>query len=170
MTVRETLHEMPEHTMDVAQLVTLRDGGGLVLLPDNVSVVNDRLIAGFRPDAQALRVAAREAGVPVELVTPPGAQPGVYSEKAADWVLPVVLAVPGTVVAQLVANELQRRIDRYRHGRAGQMPTARYREVVIDERERVQMREIEGPADDVFDWLRERSGLPPARPGDQVDE
>lgn len=170
MTVRETVHAAPEHLADVAQLVTLRARGGLVLLPDTVSVVNDRVIAGFGPDAQALRVAAREVGMSVELLTPPGAQPGVYSEKAADWVLPVVLSVPGTLVAQLVANELQRRIDRYRGGRTCQIPTARYREVVIDERERVQMREIEGPADDVVDWLRERSGLPPARSDEQDEE
>jgi hypothetical protein len=129
--------------------------GGLVLLPDEVSEVEGERVASFREAAQALRVGAKEAGIPVELVAPPGARLGVYRERAADWVLPYVLSIPAGVVIGLIVNEIQRVLDAAR--RSGQaIPTFRFREVVIEDG-RTTVRELSGPADEVLSTLRERT-------------
>ena len=85
--------------------------GGLVLLPDDVSEVEGELVASFRESAQALRVGAKRAGVPVEFAAPPGARLGVYRERAAEWVLPYVLSIPTGVAIGLIVNEFQRVLD-----------------------------------------------------------
>jgi hypothetical protein len=129
--------------------------GGLVLLPDDVSDVEGETVASFREAAQALRVAAKEAGLPAELVAPPGARLGVYRERAAEWVLPYVLSIPTGVVIGLIVNEIQRVLDAAR--RSGQaMPTFRFREVVIEDG-RTTVRELSGPADELLSTLRQRA-------------
>jgi hypothetical protein len=134
---------------------------GLVLLPDEVSTVGGALVAGFRSDAQALRVAALERNVPVEVALPAGAQPGQYTEHAADWVLPLILGVPTSIVTSLIATHIQRRLDAWRSTGSTKLPTVRYREVTYNQTDgNTKVREIEGPADEVLIWLRdERDGI-----------
>ena len=116
------------------------------------------LIGGF-PEAQGLRVAAIEQDVPVELALPAGAKPGYYSEHAADWVLPLILGVPTSVVSSLIATYLQRRLDTWRSGGGERPPTARYREAIIDSPSGpVHIREIEGPPEAVLEWLSQERG------------
>jgi hypothetical protein len=127
---------------------------GLVLIPDTISEVSGRPVAGFRPDAQALRVLAAEAGIEVELAHPDDVEPGIYSEHDADWVLPLMLELTNGVTAGLVANYLQRRLDEWRGHNSG-TPTARHREVISDGDSKI-VRELEGPAPEVIDWLRSK--------------
>lgn len=136
---------------------------GLVLLPDDVSLVGTEQIAGFRHDTQALRVAALDHDVPVQLELPSGSKAGQYTERSADWVLPLILGVPSSIVASLVATHVQRRLDSWRSKGSSLTPTVRYREVVVsnDAEGAYVVREIEGPADEVIAWLREeRGGIP----------
>ncbi len=137
----------------------------LVLLPEQVTKANGELFASFREDAQGLRVHGAEAGLDVRLHTPPGARLGVYREHAADWVLPLLAFACGAannVVWNLVANEIQRRLDHWREGGSGPAPVVRYRETVI-EKERMYVREIDGPAEEMVTWLRQ--GTPAVGPG-----
>ena len=141
---------------------------GLVLFPDEISVVGGEEVAGFRPEAQALRVEAMREGVEVELAVPGGVRPGIYSEHAADWVLPLVLEVPNSIVAGLIANYLQRRFDAWRLSRGSHVPTARYRDLEHQTAEgtTTRIREIEGPAPEVIEWLRSGAGEIPVPPSD----
>lgn len=151
--------EPGEHLPPAAELAKLVGEDRLVLLPDQVVAAGDERIAGFRPESKALRVDALDAGLEVDLVVPAGARAGEYSEHAADWVLPLILSVPGSAIGILVANEIQRRLDAWRAARkAAPTPIARFREVVIDQDQRTMRQiEIEGPADDLAEWLRSRS-------------
>jgi hypothetical protein len=156
MTVCKTVGAAPDH-LDVSEL-TGRQKDALVLLPDTLTRVDDQEVAGFRAGAQELRVHASREGIPVDIVVPDGARAGRYSEHAADWVLPLILGVPAAAVAQLIANEVQQRIDAWRQQGRTRMPTLRYREVVIDKTaQRATLRELEGPADEVADWVRRRA-------------
>lgn len=143
---------------------------GLVLLPDKISVVGGEEVAGFRPDAQALRVEAMREGVEVELALPDGVRPGFYNEHAADWVLPFVLEVPNSVVAGLIATYLQRRLDAWKSSRNSRMPTVRYRDVERQTADgTTRIREIEGPAPEVIDWLRSGArGMPSSDPSQEI--
>jgi hypothetical protein len=152
MAVEEKTGPAPQYLQSLA---TSAPGEGLVLYPDQISTVGDDQVAGFRPDAQALRVAALEQEIPVEIVTPDGTRKGVYDEHAADWVLPL-LEVPSGVVAALVANYLQKRLDGWRARHGKRSPTVRYRELEASEGDTsLRVREIEGPCEEVIDWLRE---------------
>jgi hypothetical protein len=159
MAIRKSVGPGPEH-LDADELISRRREDALVLLPDTLSPIDGQMVAGFREGAQALRVRAKQEGVPVEIVVPKGAQPGHYSEHAAEWVLPLILGVPVAAVAQLIANEIQRWIDEWRaHGRS-HTPILRYRELVVDEATRTtSVRELEGPADEVADWIAQRPAL-----------
>jgi hypothetical protein len=129
----------------------------LVLLPEQVTESNGEVFASFREDAQALRVHGAEAGLDVRLHAPPGARLGVYREHAAEWVLPLLAFAGGTtynIVCNLVANEIQRYLDRWRDSGSGREPVVRYREAVI-EKDRVRVREIDGPASEMIAWLKE---------------
>jgi hypothetical protein len=96
----------------------------------------------------------------VEVVVPDGARPGHYSEHAAEWVMPLILGVPAATVAHLIANEIQRWIDAWRDEGRSRTPTVRYREVIVDEAtQRTTIRELEGPADEVADWIGRRAAL-----------
>jgi hypothetical protein len=158
MAVGKSVYLAPEHLN--ASGLAGRHHGALVLLPDTLSSVDGRLVAGFREGAQALRVRAKQEGVPVEVFVPDGARPGHYAEHTADWVLPLILGVPASVVALLVANEIQRWIDEWRDQGRSRIPTPRYREAVVDEAtRRTTVRELEGPADEVADWIVRRAAL-----------
>lgn len=137
------------------------DADKLVILPDQVDESNDELIAAFRRDAQEIRVTGKEAGLEVELYSPPGARLGVYEEHAADWILPALASFPLSVAGTLVANLIQARIDAWKTDDVDgqEMPVVRYRELDIDG-DQTRLHEIEGPADQVRDILRDRaSGL-----------
>jgi hypothetical protein len=89
---------------------------------------------------------------------PEGARPGHYAEHGADWVLPLILGVPVGVVAQLIATEIQRWIDEWRDQGRSRMPLLSYREAVINRAKgTTTVRELEGPADEVADWLARRA-------------
>jgi hypothetical protein len=159
MAIRKTVHPAPEH-LDAGELVRLRGEDALVLLPDTLSPVNGQMVAGFRERAQALRVRAKQEGVPVEVIVPEGARPGQYSEHAAEWILPLILGVPAATVAQLIANEIQRWIDEWHEQGRSRTPTLRYREVLVDDAtQKTTVRELEGPADEVADWIARRPAL-----------
>jgi hypothetical protein len=131
----------------------------LVLFPDTVSLVQGELVAGFRGGSQELRVHAKRAGLDVELVVPEGAKPGQYSEHDADWVLPLILSVSTGVVSSLIATRVQAWIDQSSERGWSRMPTVRVREVIVDdETSKVEVREVEGPADEIVGWLLEREG------------
>lgn len=128
-----------------------------MLFPDTVSPVQGELVAGFRAGSQELRVHAKRAGLDVELVIPEGAKPGQYSEHNADWVLPLILSVPAGVVSSLIATRVQAWIDQSTKRGWSRMPTVRFREVIVeDETLKVEVREVEGPADEIVGWLLER--------------
>jgi hypothetical protein len=63
-----------------------------------------------------------------------------------------MLELTNGVTAGLVANYLQRRLDEWQ-GRNSGTPTARHREVISDGDSTI-VRELEGPAPEVIDWLR----------------
>jgi len=128
---------------------------GIAVLPESVTEIDGNLVAGFRPDMQAIGVLAAEAGVAVELLLPDGAEPGLYSEHDADWVLPLFLELSNGVTAGLIANYLQRLYDEWR-GRNSGMPTVRHREVISAPDGTEVVRELEGPAPEIIEWLRDR--------------
>jgi hypothetical protein len=169
MAIRKTVHPAPQH-LDAAELVRRRREGALVLLSDTLAPVRGQTVAAFREEAQPLRVRARQEGVPVDVVVPEGAQLGLYSEHAAEWVLPLILEVPAGAVAQLIASEIERWIDEWRQQGRSRTPTLRYREVIVDEAtHRTLVRELEGPADEVADWIARRPALG-ASGGPEEDE
>jgi molybdopterin-biosynthesis enzyme MoeA-like protein len=161
-----------EASDDITALAAGRSASeGLVLLPDVLSPIDGELIGGFRPPAQALRVSALKRGIPVELALPEGAKAGFYSEHTADWVLPLILGVPTAIVASLVATQLQRGLDAWRSRGTARVPTVRYREAITEGREdRTYVREIEGPADAVLEWLKEERGAVPEIEAGDDDE
>ena len=146
------------------ELEKLGSEADLVLLPDVIDSGKDGDFAGFRDEAQALRVEARAEGLTVLMYHPEGTGLAVYREHAADWVLPVVLAVasvPLSVISGLIVNRIQRAIDR------GQVEPATkliYREAVVIDGN-AHLRQIEGTPEDVARFLRERAQLEP--PPDQ---
>jgi hypothetical protein len=169
----ETFERAPaEHLPPAAALAKLVAEDRLVLLPDQVIEVGDERIAGFRPESKALRVDALDARLEVDLVVPAGARAGEYTEHAADWVLPLILSVPGGAIGTLVANEIQRRLDAWRAARKqAPTPTARFREVVIDQDlQTLRQIEIEGPADELAEWLRSRSPGEPVPAAAELSE
>lgn len=98
-------------------------------------------------------MAAAEVGVYVTVATPEGAVAGAYAEHAADWVLPLVLSVPVNVVSNLVYDLLKDWLGRRAEGE--RIPTARFRELIV-EGDKVIQRELEGPADEIMQWLCDR--------------
>ena len=150
--VSDTYAEPPATWPDAPELLARANSGVLLLLPEQTQVEDNTTIAPFRSYAQDLRVLAREQGHSAELVVPEGARPTIYSEHAADWVLPVVFSVPATVAANLIAEWIDRRLRG--RGRDEATPVARYREARIVGNQ-FKVREIEGPADKVRDMLRD---------------
>lgn len=161
MTISEQTIPVPDFWPPASELSGRTREGSLVLLPDDVRELDGQLTASFRESAQNLSVRARSEGVTVEFVAPPGAERGMYRERAADWVLPWILSVPTGVAIGLIVNEIQRAIDAARAAKQA-VPTIRFREVVIEDG-RTTARELTGPADEVRDVLSRRleSGRPP---------
>lgn len=134
-----------------AELAERGASADLLILPEETRDREGATVAPFRAYAQELRVVAREGGMRAELVVPEGSQVAVYSEHAAEWVLPVVFGVPASVVASLVANWIQARLDSRRRG--APMPTVRYCQAELAG-DQVRVREVEGPADAVIAVLQ----------------
>jgi hypothetical protein len=154
MTVTERLIDPPAHWPDTDALRAAASEDSFVLLPDDLRRVDGKLTAFFRTDAQALRVRAAAAGLRPVLLKPDDAQVAGYSEYAADWVLPVIVAAALTVPMNVLADVIHDEISNKPNTTA---TIVRYREVVLDG-DRAQLREIEGPAADIERLLRERGG------------
>jgi hypothetical protein len=152
--VSEQTSPVPAFWPSATDLAARADGGGLVFLPDDVREVDGQLTASFRESAQNPRLRAQSNDIPVEFVTPPDAQLGMYRERAAAWVLPWILSVPSGVVIGLIVNELQRAIDRARSAKQA-IPSVRFREVII-ENGRTTARELSGSAEELRDLLASR--------------
>lgn len=155
--VEEQFQSAPAQVAALA--VRHREARGLVLLPESLAPRDGVVVAGFREDAQELRVAALERGIDVSIAIPDGARPGVYHEHTADWVLPLVLSVPSQILASLFVKLVEKRIDAWQSSRP---MIAKYQEVVIT-RDETAIRSVELPAPDLLVWLREReraSGAP----------
>jgi hypothetical protein len=164
----DRIRPAPAHWPSVAKLEELAAGGALVMLPDRVDELDCEMRASFRDEAQAVRVAAQEQGLEVVLAVPPGARPALLREHDASLVLGAVLSVPTGVAAVVLANEIQRHLDKWRGGReaAGRQDadrrssfTVRALEVVIKDDE-ARVREIEGPAEEVIKLLRAEAEAP----------
>jgi hypothetical protein len=162
--VRDVVQQMGEAGEEQVDVVEARAAfAGVVVLPDSIVSDGDVQVAGFREDTQALRVAAMDAGLEVDLAVPDGAQRGVYSEHDADWVLPVVAFLgsgAASVGWNLVANVIQRKLDGVRGAGQTRTPVVRYRELQRSPEKGWRLRVIEGPADAVVECLRE-SDAPP---------
>jgi hypothetical protein len=158
MAVKQTYSEAKEGWPTAEELPERLEAGKLMILPDQIDESNGELIAAFRRDAQEIRVTGKEAGLEIELYSPPGARLGVYEEHAADWILPAVASFPPSIAGTLVANLIQARIDagKANDDKAQDMPVVRYRELDMDG-DHTRLREIEGPADQVRDILRDRA-------------
>lgn len=129
---------------------------GIVFLPDSLSEVRGELTAGFRPETQAMRVAAMETGASAQLALPEGSKPGHYSENSDEVILPLVLNVPFSVFSSLVVAYVQHLIEKRRNlGR--ETRTIRYREVRKEGDSFVE-KEIEGPPSDVMAWIEGQAG------------
>jgi hypothetical protein len=150
----ERIVDAPDHWPVAEELERRASGDVLVILPEEVGEVDGKLTAFFRPEAQALRAKAMQAGLTPLMLAPEGAEVAGYSEFAADWVLPVIVAASLAIPAQIVADVLVDRIAEAGHG-PGAPLIVRYREAVTDQK-RVCVREIEGPAQEVERLLRER--------------
>jgi hypothetical protein len=152
MAIQEIVRPGPDFLDD---LVHPEDNDGLILYPDRVETHGGDLIAAYRPDAQALRILAAKRGVTVVIAGPEDAKKAIYSEHAADWVLPLI-DIPTGVVAALMADYLKARLKAWKEGsQERRSPLVRYREVDRSPDGQSQVREIEGPAEDVMAWLRE---------------
>jgi hypothetical protein len=155
MAVDERIKQVPSFVEDL--VAARRPTPGLVLFPDELSEVGGESVAGFRPDAQVLRVIAIDNDIPVDLAIPAGSRAGIYVEHDADWVLPLVLSVPSQVAAALIVAYLERRLEGWREGHETRTPTVRYREVIVESEASVtKVREIEGSAPEVIEWLTTR--------------
>jgi hypothetical protein len=155
VSISELVKESGALEVSVDKLRDLAQSGVLGLLPDRVYEVDGQLVAAFRPDAQAIRVAAQTAGVSVEMVAPEGAELAMRSQYMAVWVLPVLagalVGVPCQVLATLIAARLE----------AGKRRSEAPPEVVLreifDEDGKVRERELRGPAQEIEQLLRERA-------------
>lgn len=148
----------PSGWPDAAALSSLATGNRLVLLPDRIEELNGELRASYRDDAQALRVAAQRAGMEIVFGAPAGAKPATYREHDSTLVFSFVLSIPGGAIGTLLANEIQRHLDRWRSEKKDDVAQlkVRAREVVI-EAGRTRVREIEGPGEEVVAWLSKRA-------------
>src|SRR4051794_9799060 len=106
MGLTERLSAPPDHWPPASALRQAATEGTLVILPEDVRTVDGTMTAFFRTDAQTLRVRASTAGLEPILLAPNGAELAGYSEYAADWVLPVIVAAALTIPANVVADEI----------------------------------------------------------------
>lgn len=149
--IKDSHRDAPASWPSAEELMT--GGDRVVIFPDRLEKMNGELTAAFRPDAQAIRVDAAAAGVEVELWAPAGARRAVYEEHAAVWVLPLLLGIPASVVAGLLTNLIQERIDAWRaRGAPAPAPEVRCGLVEI-EQGKLRVRDLEGSAEEVRDIL-----------------
>jgi hypothetical protein len=154
MGIVERTLDAPEHWPTMEELERVATDGTVIMLPDRLEETDGQLVAAFRLDAQGMRVAATEAGLTPILYAPAGAELAMYTENAADWVLPVivaaVLAFPGQIGATLAADWIEAQMH--------QQPTAQtviYREAIVQQGS-LKLYEIEGAPGDVTQLLRSR--------------
>ena len=150
MAVKETYREPNDLWPSVEEL---GETERIVILPDQVEKTAGELTAGFRPDAQELRVNAKERGIEVELYAPAEARLGVYEEHAADWVLPVLISFPESIACGLIVNLIQARLDAWRNaGSPPPEPEMRCGLLEIEEG-KLRVHDLEGPAEEVREIL-----------------
>lgn len=142
----------PAHLQD---LELPHQATGLVLLPDSLSIKDGLAVAGFRDATQEIRVAALREGVETAVFLPPGAIAGGFAERHETWVLPLILGVPTSVAATLIAKVIQNWIDARRSSRRP-VPTLRYRELHESSDGQRRIVELEGPADAMAEVIRSR--------------
>lgn len=153
MAIKETTGPAPDFLDDISRPDISE---GLIIYPDRIEVDGDNRVVAFRPDAQALRVVVAEQGVPVVVVAPDDATKGIYTEHAADWVLPLI-ELPTGVVSGLIAEYLLARLRGWRAGSSDRpSPVVRYREIERSPDGSSRVRQIEGPAEDVIAWLEKK--------------
>lgn len=171
MTITERTVDPPSGWPDASVLLNLAAGDRLVLLPDRIEEFNGELRASYRDDAQALRVAAQRAGMEVVFGAPESAKPATYREHDATLVLSFVLSIPGGLIGTLLANEIQRHLDRWRNEKRDDVAQlkVRAREVVI-EAGRTKVREIEGPGEEVVAWLSKQVPEPAEKIDNPADD
>lgn len=154
MAITERTVDPPERWVSHQAVQDALTASTLLVLPDGFAEDGETTVAHFRPDANAVRVRANQAGVQTTLLVPAGVSPVVYSEYADRWVLPVlvaaVLSVPSSVAATLIADRIEAQ------GVAQPIPTVVYREVIATDN-KMKIREIEGPGDEVLEILLSRS-------------
>lgn len=138
-------YEKPvEIDLDPAQI----DPASILIFPDRVSESQGATYAGFRADAQALRLFLTNAGVRTDLATPAGAKRAVYEEHNATWVLPTLVAVVGSgvfsIATPFVVDWIRSRFASISEKDRSQM-RLRYREAELNlETGQLHMCEIEG--------------------------
>jgi hypothetical protein len=140
---------------ELAALVeSVARAGDVLIIPEFVEEIDGNTVAAFADSTQELRVDLADRGLQVQLALPEGAEPRPYEEHFVEWVLPVILSVPGAIVAtaQIIGwlrDWHSRNRDR----------VLRYREARFDEDEgRYVVRELVGPADRVADVLERGIG------------
>lgn len=154
MPLQESVRDTPNHWPVTEEIEAAAAAGGLIILPDRIDTAGERRVAAFRGDAQELRVRAKQKGLEAQLLAPADAELAVYSEHAADWVLPVVVSAVLAVPSALVADMLHDRIADAGEAKIT-MPEVRYREAYVEDGQ-MRLREIEGPADELLQLLRQR--------------
>jgi hypothetical protein len=152
MALRESYREPDENWPPVGELED-RSSQRVVILPDRIEQTTGKLTAAYRPDAQALRVDAKQRGIEVELYKPAEARRGVYEEHAADWVLPVLMSVPVNLACGLIVNLIQARLDAWRAAGSPQPPPEMRCGLLEIDKGELRVRDLEGPAVEVRDAL-----------------
>lgn len=154
MPISERTGEPVANRPSLAEVQRLVGEGVLGVLPDRVHEVDGRLVAAFRPDTQVIRVAAEAESLSVELMAPDEAELAMYTQYAADWVLPALVCAGMSVPCQILATLLAARIESFRR-RSEEPPMVLFREV-IEEDGKLTERELRGPADEIEAFLRAR--------------
>jgi hypothetical protein len=155
VSISELVQAPTENNLSVEEVHCFEHAGVLGLIPDRVYKVDGQLVASFRPDAQAIRVAAQAAGITVEMVAPDGAEFAMRSQYAVDWVLPVLAGATAGVPCQILATLIAARIEGCMR-RSEKPPEVAFREVIVEDG-KVQERELRGPAREVEQLLRKRA-------------
>lgn len=154
MPIAEQVKTLAADSITVDDVRGLERAGVLGLLPDRVHEVDGQIVASFRPDAQAIRVAVEAAGTTVEMVAPEGAELAMHSQYMAVLVLPLLVGAALSVPCGVLANLISARIEGAKR-RADEPPEVVFREAIIEDG-KVQERELRGPAREIEQMLRRR--------------
>jgi hypothetical protein len=152
--IAEQVRDLAANSISAEEVRDLERAGVLGLLPDRVHEVDGQIVAAFRPDAQAIRVAVEAAGMTVEMVAPDGAELAMHSQYMAVWVLPLLASGALSVPCAVLANLITARIAAAKR-RSEEPPEVVFRETIIEDG-KVQERELRGPAREIEQMLRKR--------------